>query len=88
MKTEQQPLKSPMAWSYLNAVLRALPNYAVVRATDEFGKTWRLMARDMPGTSDRRFTNLDSGMEWFVNEDGWNVIVEITIDPMLIQVVQ
>jgi len=58
---------------------RALPNYTEVSA--EFssipGRRFRLMARGMPAgpgdSGQRRFTNLDTGMELFVPADGTGV---------------
>lgn len=55
-------------------VMRAMPGYAV--ALVEFdalpGRAMRMMARDLPkptGLIERRFTNLDTGTEYFVEHD-------------------
>jgi hypothetical protein len=55
-----------LEYGQLIDVLDALPNYTefVLEIVDGNRNTqWRLMARDIPRPG-RRYTNLDSGMEW------------------------
>lgn len=64
-QADAKPFTTKMGLSYINAILATLPSYTEVVANLSNARPQRLMARDLPG-SDRRFTNLNSGMEWFL----------------------
>lgn len=55
-----------MEWQDLVGVLDNLPGYTnlvLEMVSMDRGPKWRLMARDIPRPG-RRYTNLDTGMEW------------------------
>jgi hypothetical protein len=85
--------REPLDLDYSEAIdlLEALPGYTEfkLRLVGTRDRAWRLMARDMPGVG-RRFTNLDTGMEWIglndiiaANDDLYGLGIE-TLDGRMI----
>lgn len=64
---------------YFLSVLAALPAYTPVLVTFESGHKYRLLARELPG-ADRRFTNLDTGTELWINDLDDNPIMFIDVE--------
>jgi hypothetical protein len=77
-----------MDYGDLIDTLESLPGYTefVFQMVGDRDRQIRLMARDMPGTN-RRFTNLDTGMEWMdingivaANTDVYGIAVRTQVD--------
>lgn len=64
---------------YFLSILAALPAYVHVTAVFESGHKCRLLARELPG-ADRRFTNLDTGTELWINDLDNNPIMFIDVE--------
>ena len=82
-----------MSLEYVNRLLAELPSGATVDIRFRSGglarhhiESNRFQARDMP-KADRRFTNLDSGREWFLPLSENVVIVDVLVHSLAIDII-